>query len=96
MGHVDTIVHFNSMEYPICFHIVEKLPSHIAGLISTDYLKKHNAKIDFAKIKMEFDIPEGNCFTIPANGWQLKFWNFFEASMLNNKRAQREIRVCMR
>ena len=67
LGCVDTILNFNSKEYPIRFHVMEKLPSNIIGLIGTNFLRNYNAKIDFAKMKMEFDIPEEeNCFIIPA------------------------------
>ena len=87
LGYVDTFLNFNSTEYPIRFHRMEKLPSNIIGLIGTNFLKKYNAKIDFAKMKMEFDIPEEeNCFTIPARTEIIKYveTNFSEACVVLN------------
>ena len=48
---------YEGYEYPITFHIIEKLPSNITGLIGTIFFKKFGAQIDFETCKLSLRKP---------------------------------------
>lgn len=66
LGFVDTFLSYDSHEYPIRLHVMEQLPSQVVGLVGTNFLKKFEANIDFAKMKMELKSLKCEVLTIPA------------------------------
>lgn len=95
LGFVDTFLGYNSIEYPIRFHVMEQLPSHIVGLLGTNFLKKFGAKIDFARMKMEFQVPNNEFFTIPARTEIIKFIDtkFTETCVVLNQEVQSQVYI---
>lgn len=95
LGFVDTFLGYDSVEYPIRFHVMEQLPSHVVGLLGTNFLKKFEAKIDFARMKMEFQIPKNECFVIPARTEMIKYveTNFTNTCVVLNQEIQPHVFV---
>lgn len=76
LGSVDTFVGYKSVEYPIRFNIMERLPDTINGLIGTNFLNKFGAIIDFVNMKMELQQPYNDTYyMIPARTEIVKFVN---------------------
>lgn len=47
IGFIDTFITYQSIQYPIRFHVLENLPSNVEGLIGTDFLKRVGATLNF-------------------------------------------------
>lgn len=90
LGFIDTYLGYDSSEYPIRFHIMEKLPSQVSGLIGTNFLKEFGANIEFSRMKMEFGHPNNEIFTIPARTEIIKYieTNFTETCVVLNLEVQ--------
>lgn len=96
LGYVDTSLGHELAEYPVRFHILEQLPANVIGLIGTNFLKKFGAKIDFAKMKMEFTIPSGEIhFTIPPRYEYITYieTEFAETCVVLNQKVQPNVFV---
>lgn len=96
LGFVDTIVGHELAEYPVRFHIMEQLPSNVIGLIGTNFLKQYGAQIDFAKMKMEFTIPNGELhLTIPPRHEYITYieTEFAETCVVLNQKVQPNVFV---
>lgn len=90
LGFIDTLLEYNSREYPVRFHVMEQLPSHVVGLIGTNFLTEFGATIDFARMKMEFKNPRNEYFTIPARTEMIKYiqTNFTDTCVVLNQEIQ--------
>lgn len=47
LGCIRTYLKYKGNKFPIKLHIVPNLPKNIKGLLGTDFLKQHKARIDF-------------------------------------------------
>ena len=94
LGVVNTFIEFNGYEYPITFHIVERLPLNITGLIGTNFLKKFGAKIDFETSKLSLRQPlfEEN-FIIPPRTEVITFVDiqYKESRVILNQELQPKV-----
>lgn len=65
---------------------MDKLPSHVVGLIGTHLFEGIRATIDFSKMKMEFNEPKTEYFTIAARTEMIKFveTNFTDTCVVLN------------
>lgn len=90
LGFIDTLLEYNSREYPVRFHVMEQLPSHVVGLIGTNFLTEFGATIDFARMKMEFKNPRNEYFTISARTEMIKYiqTNFTDTCVVLNQEIQ--------
>lgn len=67
LGCIETNIYANSQSFPIIFHVVNTLPSHIVGLLGANFLKKHKANLNFEKMSLTCNVNyRPTCLVIPA------------------------------
>lgn len=47
LGSIHILLRYENSEFLTKFHVVNNLPPHVPGLLSTDFLRKHSAKLDY-------------------------------------------------
>lgn len=78
LGCIETNIISNSQSFPIVFHVVNTLPSHIVGLLGSNFLKKHKAILNFENMDLTCDVvPKPTCLVIPA---RTEFITYIETS----------------
>lgn len=66
LGTAATVLKCNNGNFNITFHIVKNLPSHIAGLLGTDFLLSHAASLNFERLTLRIrDDDSGKTHNIP-------------------------------
>ena len=96
LGTVRTFAEYNGLMYPITFHVVDKLPPNVIGLVGTNFLKKFGAKINFRTSLMSLRAPrfEEN-FIIPPRTEVITYveTNLTEEAIILNQEIKPKIYI---
>lgn len=67
IGSLDTKINFKNTSFEIKFNVVDQLPSNIAGLLGSDFLFNHKAKLDFKELTLTLSTTNHDTCKIPLN-----------------------------